>query len=135
MEPKIGKSYFIEPDGTLHEVENCKHHEFALKYIEKFHGDLLESFPRRNVILTTSEKIDTCKDLMVGHLGWITFTPLGDNTCVGDVGRDKDGEPRQIRFSKKQIHMLFKLWEVNRINLGRLERIISENERHGMFKT
>lgn len=133
MEPIIGKSYFIEPDGTLHEVESCKHHEFARDYIEMYHSELLQKFPPRHfdVILTSSGRLSASKDLIVGELGWITFTPLGDNTHVCDVGRNAKGEFSQVRFTKKQISMLILLWEINHNKLEKLERIFSQNEKYG----
>lgn len=130
LEPIIGKSYYIEPDGSLREVDDAMHSVFARNYIKYHHDDILLAYAR-NLNLMPFEGRDHAKDLITGELGWITFAPLGDNAHVCDVGRNAKGEFSQVRFTKKQISMLILLWEINHNKLEKLERIFSQNEKYG----
>jgi hypothetical protein len=120
---KQSKSYWIEPNGILHEVQKWEHIYFAQDYLEKNYPDIMSKY--NNLAISASD----CADFLVAKFKWIAFTPLGANTNISYIGRLKD-EPDMIvvKFTKEQIYKLEKLWEVNDYEQSWLNKILNNNE-------
>lgn len=130
-EVEVFTSYMIEPNGKLHKVDSCKHADFCVTLIEEKYPQLLQEIRLNDFDRYTSfGKAETCKELVVGELNWITYSPQID-AHVGDVGRTVDGLPIATPFTKHQIVALYDIWEKNpQHSAERLHKIISDNKQH-----
>lgn len=126
--PKIATSYFIDRKGKLHQVEDSSHDAYAKRYLEAHHTDILKMFAisKGKHSISSLSQWDM-KDLIVGELGWVTFTPLGNNTHVADTGVTKENRRCNIKFTKKQIERLIELWALNHNRPESLEKLLEKN--------
>jgi hypothetical protein len=120
-----GVSYYITLNGYVHKVPSAQHNAFAQKMVEEKYLHLLKLFLDKPTMYLS----EACKDILTGMLGWISFTPLGDNTYVGYIGRKRNNEEQiWVKFTKRQKKTLEMLWVVNGNKPEKLQQLFIENE-------
>lgn len=122
---KENTSYWITPEGVLHEVQRCYHDQYAEKYIR-------ENYPEyaNDSIFKWPYYAQDYKELIVAKFGWVSFQPLGTNTVLGYIGclSDNIKEIRAIRMTKAQLKAIEELWEINQYEPVWLERLLARHE-------